>query len=355
MTSTGSKFYLFGFPIAHSSAPMLHNHCFHALEGGTTQKTFTLWSTSKVTEEMVRVIRGDECGGAAVTMPLKADIIPFLDSLAPEAALTNACNTIVKVGGRLVGQNTDILGVRNALLGALRAQFPSLAIPSNDTARFLNTNGPPLAGLVIGGGATTRSAAQALSLLGLSRIFLVNRDEDEVRLVIDSMSHLREHFVHLRDPQDVEEHLVGEGKARLLMVVGCIPSIPPQTYEERMVYTTVSAVLTTPYLPVSTPSSALPYPTRRLFLEMPYKPLHTTLYKLADAHGWHVIDGIQAMIEQGFAQQRMWRRGEATLAVGSDASITGEVMETRARQAVQAHINVPEEDSEVDRAGSELS
>ncbi|CAK5268072.1 unnamed protein product [Mycena citricolor] len=278
-----------------------------------------------------------------VTMPIKTAIIPFLDELSPESQVTNACNTIVKVktadgGVKLVGQNTDILGVRNALLTALREQFPAKPIPSDASAAYQKSQGA-FAGLVIGGGATTRSAAHALTLLGLSPIYLINRDVEEVKAVVDAMPHLT--FVHLQTPDHVEEHLVGEGKPKILMIVGCIPSFAPQTYAERMVYTTASAVLTVPYVVPTAESPVLPYPTQRLFLEMPYKPLHTTMFKVAEAHGWCVIDGIQAMIEQGLAQQRMWFRGVATVEVGSDSNVLGAELEGLARAAVREKILAP--------------
>ncbi|KAK7031708.1 Pentafunctional arom polypeptide [Favolaschia claudopus] len=327
------KFYLFGYPIAHSAAPALHNHCFELLG---TKSTYNLWSTSKVTQEMLTVIRENDCGGAAVTMPLKTAIIPFLDEISAEGRVTNACNTIVKVptatgGVKLVGQNTDILGIRNALLSALKAQHPHRTIPS-DAQPALGS----FAGLVIGGGATTRSAAHALTLLGLSPIFLINRDVDEVRQVMVAMPHLK--FIHLRDPTDVENYLVGEHKPCVLMAVGCIPSFAPQTLAERMVYTTASAVFTVPYTMPESPT-LLPYPTKRLFLEMPYKPLETIMYKVAAAHGWQVIDGIEAMIEQAFAQQRMWLRGVASVAIGSDPSITGEALEESARKLTRDRLS----------------
>ncbi|KAJ7663928.1 hypothetical protein DFH06DRAFT_1128290 [Mycena polygramma] len=369
MAPPSKKFHLFGYPIAHSAAPALHNKCFESLG---TESTYTIWSTSKVTEEMLAIIHDDECGGAAVTMPIKTAIIPFLDELSPESQITNACNTIVKVptadgGIKLVGQNTDILGVRNALLSALREQHPSppSPIPSDASAAYAPqpSGSSPFAGLVIGGGATTRSAAHALTLLGLAPIFLINRDEDEVRAVMDAMRHLsaKGGLIHLRDPADVETHLVGEGKARILMAVGCIPSFAPQTLAERMVYTTASAVLTVPYVVPTVDSPVLPYPTKRLFLEMPYKPLETTMYKVAAAHGWHVIDGIEAMIEQGFAQQRMWLHGVASVAVGSDASITGATLEQSARQSTRARLTAPSPAAaeaikgEVDRAEGKAS
>lgn len=59
---TNKNFYLFGYPIAHSAAPSLHNNVFDSLKSGNK---FGLWSTSKVTDEAVAEIRSDDCGGCA--------------------------------------------------------------------------------------------------------------------------------------------------------------------------------------------------------------------------------------------------------------------------------------------------
>jgi hypothetical protein len=42
------------------------------------------------------------------------------------------------------------------------------------------------------------------------------------------------------------------------------------------------------------------------------------------------------MIEQGLAQQRMWMRGDASVEVGSDATLLGEKIERDARVLVES-------------------
>lgn len=202
----------------------------------------------------------------------------------------------------------------------MRFQYPSL--DAGSTSSFASTG----AGLVIGGGATTRSAAYALNLLGLTPIFLVNRDEAEIKAIQSDLSHLD--LIHLTTPEHVEAYLGGSNAVRIFMAVGAIRKccraacdrfqltfsqlacIKPQTPSERMVYTTASAIFTMPYV-LTTPSSldVLPEPKRPIFLEMAvcfhstrstqlndtlqYKPKITTMYKVASAHDWHVIGGIQ--------------------------------------------------------------
>ncbi|MEK9971408.1 MAG: shikimate dehydrogenase, partial [Ferrovibrio sp.] len=48
--------------------------------------------------------------GFNVTHPFKQQVIPLLDSLAPEAAAIGAVNTVVYEAGRTTGHNTDCWG-----------------------------------------------------------------------------------------------------------------------------------------------------------------------------------------------------------------------------------------------------
>jgi len=62
-TVTAHKsFKLYGFPVAHSAAPTLHNAIFSGLGG---ENHYEIHSTSKVTQEVMDDIRSDESGGCA--------------------------------------------------------------------------------------------------------------------------------------------------------------------------------------------------------------------------------------------------------------------------------------------------
>jgi len=260
---------------------------------------------------------------------------------------------------KLIGTNTDILGVKNALLSALRSQHPILSIsPQGRYSRSAR-----VAGVVIGGGATTRSAAHALWMMGFETVYLVNRDVGEVEAVQGALPHIPR-LIHLTHPDQVESALASPDSPRVLMIVGAIPAFAPITPAERMVYTTVSSILTIPYdrsgieedlkkayvEETGEDGSFIPLPTKRLFLEMPYKPRITPMLQVATAHGWHPIIGIEAMIEQGLAQQRMWMRGDASAEVGSDATLLGEMIERDARVLVESMNDVVVTNTEVDLA-----
>ncbi len=188
-------------------------------------------------------------------------------------------------------------------------------------------------------------------------------------------------LIHLRDVQDVDKYL-GDGvrkgeKPGLAMIVGAIPgeegafilshtfadlkapflspAIAPATPSERLVYTTVTHLLTTPSTPTTTSPSptSLPLPTRRIFLDMAYKPRLTPMLRIASALGWQDVGGVQAMIEQGLAQQRMWKAGEATEQVASGDGLSDEV-ERKARELVENMKDVVGVGVEVDRSAEGL-
>jgi hypothetical protein len=146
-TSTTKKdVYLFGFPIAHSAAPTLHNMCFQSIN---SPKEYKRWSTTKIDQAVLDELRSDSSGGAAVTMPLKAEVMKHLDEISPESYATGACNTVVRVKRedgsiKLVGTNTDFLGQfrvthscsvesanANSLSITRRKKFPLNSTPSS--------------------------------------------------------------------------------------------------------------------------------------------------------------------------------------------------------------------------------
>jgi quinate dehydrogenase len=55
------KHYLFGYPVLHSASPAFHNFIFQAM---STKKTYECWSTSRITQDMMKVIRSPDFGGS---------------------------------------------------------------------------------------------------------------------------------------------------------------------------------------------------------------------------------------------------------------------------------------------------
>lgn len=100
---------------------------------------------------------GPEWAGLSLTMPLKAAVLPLLDEVDDLARDVAAANTVVLRDGRRRGHNTDVGGIVDALAEA--------GVERVERA------------VVLGGGATARSALAALALLGCRRPTLVVRSE----------------------------------------------------------------------------------------------------------------------------------------------------------------------------------
>ena len=138
-----------GSPVAHSLSPVLHR-------AGYAATGLTEWEYGRrevVAEELADVVAGlDETWrGLSLTMPLKEAALRVATQVSAVAARAGAANTLVRrVDGGWDATNTDVLGV----VEALRPHLPE----------------PPGRALVIGAGATARSAVLALGELGVTAL-----------------------------------------------------------------------------------------------------------------------------------------------------------------------------------------
>jgi quinate dehydrogenase len=278
--------YLFGYPIAHSLSPLLHQTIFNGL--GLNHDYYLLPSTD--IKQFLRLVRNPRCygksqcqsftnksdltvAGSGVTMPHKVAILPHLDDMTPECRAVGACNTVFWRDSRLIGTNTDIAGVRESFL----QNAPEL--------KYLNRPG-----LVIGGGGAARSAVYALVKdLGCDTVYLVNRDASEVENVMAwcGAQGYGDGLVHVSSVSQAES-LEGPGA-----IVSCIPNFPPSTQSEWEARRIIECFLQKPH--------------KGAILEMCYHPtVWTEIAEIADRAGWSVIVGTEAMIYQGFEQARCW-------------------------------------------------
>lgn len=97
----------------------------------------------------------DFCG-INVTIPYKYDVIKYLDFVEDNALKIGAVNTIVNKNGKLFGYNTDYLG----LLHSIKREF---------------TNLKGKKALILGDGATSRTAKAVLETLEAEKILIVSR------------------------------------------------------------------------------------------------------------------------------------------------------------------------------------
>ncbi|KAF2841860.1 Pentafunctional AroM protein [Patellaria atrata CBS 101060] len=273
------KFMIFGHPVTQSRSPAMHNKLF--AEMGLPHM-YGLYDASEITEEVQRILRSPDFGGASVTMPLKQDIEPFLDAVGPEVKIIGALNTIVpeqtvdesgKEITRLVGRNTDwqgmVLALRNA--GATGGSSGQ-------------------SGVVIGGGGTARAAIYALHSMNYSPIFLVGRN-------VSKMEKLAHSFPEAYNIQVLPDTVsVTELQQAPAVAIGTIPADLP-------IESNLREILCQTFEKGAREGSAA---GKLVLLEMTYKPPVTPLMSLATNYGCKTINGLEALVAQGVYQFRYW-------------------------------------------------
>ncbi|MDD5597037.1 MAG: shikimate dehydrogenase [Victivallaceae bacterium] len=108
----GIKYVVIGDPVAHSLSPEMQNAGFEALGLGRPYGKLRVGSDDF--GEFVEFARKN-LAGFNITVPHKQTIIPYLDSISDEAALTGSVNTVMIRSGGMHGESTDGYGLETAL------------------------------------------------------------------------------------------------------------------------------------------------------------------------------------------------------------------------------------------------
>ncbi|KAF2871658.1 EPSP synthase-domain-containing protein [Massariosphaeria phaeospora] len=292
------KFYIFGSPVEQSRSPPMHNALFRELG---LPHSYGVHETSNP-NDVRDIIQSTNFGGGSVTIPLKQDVRPFLDSVGAEVEAIGALNTIVvetqvdestsKSVTRLVGRNTDYLGMILVLRNA-----------------GAQADAGSAAGLVIGGGGTSRAAIYALHEMQYSPIYLLGRS-------VPKLEKLKNDF-----PQDFEIRIIPDASYvdkmyRLPAVaIGTIPADQP-------IDSVVREALCSLFEKAkhgAQDGDGLPPDGKRILLEMAYKPSVTPLIQLAHDAGWKTVNGLEVLVGQGVHQFEYWTGIKPLYRVARDA------------------------------------
>ncbi|MDO5681566.1 MAG: shikimate dehydrogenase [Propionibacteriaceae bacterium] len=152
-----------GFPIEHSLSPVLHAAAYAEL--GLTDWSYDRYLVDR--GELAEFV--GSCGpnwrGFSMTMPLKDEALD-VGEVSPEARLTGAANTLIFDRDRIVVHNTDIEGFWRPLVAHFQVGTPAEV--------------PIESAVILGGGATARSAFYALTLMGVEQIVVAARTKAKV-------------------------------------------------------------------------------------------------------------------------------------------------------------------------------
>lgn len=148
-----------GSPIGHSKSPVLHRAAYAAL--GLDWRYDAIEMTSDRLPAFLASCSWPEWAGLSLTMPLKFDVIPLLDEISPTAEQVQATNTVVFSDSGASGYNTDVAGMRQAIVEAGGGELEARTA------------------VIVGAGATARSALAALAGMGVTDSRVVARSREK--------------------------------------------------------------------------------------------------------------------------------------------------------------------------------
>ncbi len=238
-----------GNPISHSLSPLMQNTAFRR-EG---VNAVLLPLLTRELADLLTLARELPLAGAAVTMPLKQEVLPHLANSDPLTARIGACNTLrTGADGKLYGFNTDVAGVVRPLEKRLKLKGAKIA--------------------VVGAGGAARAGVFGLVDQG-AEVFIFNViHEQAVALAREANASVltREQFAKGRF--DV-----------LINATPCGMAGNPQR------------------MPIE--ESEL---NAGLVFDMVYNPLETPLLKLAKERGTPTVAGLEMFVQQGARQFEIW-------------------------------------------------
>ena len=158
---------IFGYPIAHTLSPAMHNAAFDAV--GLPYRYVPFEVHPDRLEGAVKGIIPLGILGVNVTIPHKEAIFPFLDHVSEEAKTVGAVNTVEVAAGRLIGHNTDGRG----FLESLRE-------------RNVDLSGKRV--ILLGAGGAARAVAATLAQQPIAEMVIAARTESRGRGLADRLA-----------------------------------------------------------------------------------------------------------------------------------------------------------------------
>lgn len=155
------KYGLIGEKLSHSFSKEIHE----------ALADYTYEIRELTPDEVAPFLEAREFEGINVTIPYKEKVIPYLDSISDAARKIGAVNTIKKVDGKLIGDNTDFYGMREMIIRA-----------------NIELEGKKV--LILGTGGTSKTSRAVAADLGAREIITVSRKASENTVTYETAAEL---------------------------------------------------------------------------------------------------------------------------------------------------------------------
>lgn len=256
---------IFGWPVAHSKSPEMHESAARALGIALRYERFAVEPAGLA--EAVRQKHSAGIDGYNLTVPHKQSIMALLDEIGPEARAIGAVNTVVRTDHGYVGRNTDAAGfVRSLREAGVRLR----------EARVV----------VVGAGGAARAGVVGLADGGAAEVTVLSRRPEQAEELVASLSG---HASCRLIASPLSEASAGFGSASLLVQATSATLGSNPRAEE---------------FAASLPIDRLP--AEAVVVDMVYQPLRTAVLKRAEGRGLATVDGLGMLLHQGAIAFEMW-------------------------------------------------
>jgi len=244
------KFAVIGYPIKHSKSPQLHRAGFQELDIDAEFEAVEVRP-----EDLGAWVKNEfrpHLQGAAITIPHKETIRQYLDAESEAARKIGAVNTLYWEKGKLIGTNTDCIGVLKALQTTVNPAGKNV--------------------LVLGAGGASRAVIFAL-LVAKAHVFVWNRTTEKA------------------------EALAKEFKIKYLP---SLEDIDPDGLD---------IVINTTSVGLGKMQSVFPaelWRPHHVAFDTVYSPLETQFLQDAENAGAQIITGDHMLVHQAIEQFRIW-------------------------------------------------
>ena len=265
---------ILGYPVRHTFSPPLHNAAFQTTHMEAAYLPFEVHPDHLKTA--IEGIRSLEIAGVNVTIPHKINVLAYLDEITATAQRIGAVNTIRNDQGKLIGTNTDGLGL-------IRSLAELSFSPSNQTI------------VILGAGGSTRSILVALAEAQAKRIFLLNRTMVKAQQLIEEFS-----------------PIFPETEFQVAEVAHLFP-MP------------IDLLLNTTSVGMKNDASPIdlaPFHTVHHVVDIIYTPQQTRLLKQAEQLTIPFMNGIGMLLHQGCAAFEFWTDQPAPVSVMKQQLLT---------------------------------
>jgi shikimate dehydrogenase len=269
---------VFGYPVSENPTMVMQEAAFRALN--LSWRYLTIEVYPQELGKAIDGLRAFNMKGVNLTIPHKVEVLKYLDEVKPDAALMGAVNTVVRVGDKLIGENTDGKGFMHSLTQDSKVDPKRKKV------------------LVLGSGGAARSITVELALAGAQQITIVNRSCERGEVLTDllnSKTSTKAQFVQWQ-----ENHCIPSDTDILINAtsIGLFPNVhekPDINYDSIKSGMVVCDVIHTPMTP---------------FLSE------------ARNRGARVVDGLGMLVHQGAIGFKLWTGLDAPVATMHKALAT---------------------------------